>query len=434
MLGALNRGDDDQLLGTPEAQWIDFKGAPHILSSDRGKWELAKDVVALANAGGGALVIGVQTRVPDDEFTEIADVIKPFPRSMIDESQVRKIIAASCHPRPEGIVCHSFNRGDGDTHRLFVLAVPAQHEDRGPFLTTRILDDQGRLVAAIAMPVRDGSDTQWESVGVLWRDIADGRRSRRQPPPVVHTELPIHVQRADRLKARLEEIDDLMDWTDTPVYSLAALPLSPGIELAAFYDRPGVRADVEHIESLRGGVGFGIGWGTSLEIRDGSIETHDATRRCLWIDPDGFTVAACAGTGALLAWGLDHTILPTPTTEPVAINPTVLAEYTLEFCRFVYATILPRSKSNGWVLSVTARRFREVPRPVYFLVPGAQNTGQSFRPSADEWSREITFVQDEAHAAYALLREFLKLYARPEDDIPLAVDKRIDIERIKALR
>ncbi|MFI9604767.1 helix-turn-helix domain-containing protein [Streptomyces sp. NPDC052043] len=56
----------EAILGTPESQWVDFKSVgpkgPYDLSTEKGKFELAKDVAAFANASGGLLVCGFRAK------------------------------------------------------------------------------------------------------------------------------------------------------------------------------------------------------------------------------------------------------------------------------------------------------------------------------------------------------------------------------------
>ena len=63
---ALNAGDEHRLIDESESEVLDFKEQPYVLITDKGRWELAKDVAALANSGGGCLVIGVGTIKPGD--------------------------------------------------------------------------------------------------------------------------------------------------------------------------------------------------------------------------------------------------------------------------------------------------------------------------------------------------------------------------------
>lgn len=50
---ALAAGRPEDLIGTAECEWLDFKRDLYHLESDKGKFELCKDVAALANSQGG---------------------------------------------------------------------------------------------------------------------------------------------------------------------------------------------------------------------------------------------------------------------------------------------------------------------------------------------------------------------------------------------
>ncbi|MFD3538420.1 RNA-binding domain-containing protein [Streptomyces sp. NPDC058662] len=58
---------ESSLLGLCETQWLDVKGGPYQLANPRSVEELAKDVAAFANGGGGLIVIGIATRLEHDE-------------------------------------------------------------------------------------------------------------------------------------------------------------------------------------------------------------------------------------------------------------------------------------------------------------------------------------------------------------------------------
>lgn len=66
-------GTFDALEGVVEDGRIDFKGQPYDLSSEYGKFELAKDVAAFANGSHDAIiVVGVETEQPTNSPFEIA--------------------------------------------------------------------------------------------------------------------------------------------------------------------------------------------------------------------------------------------------------------------------------------------------------------------------------------------------------------------------
>lgn len=63
VLAVLASGNFDPLVGLAETIDVEFKGQPYqVTDHDSQKFELAKDVSALANASGGVIIIGVQTR------------------------------------------------------------------------------------------------------------------------------------------------------------------------------------------------------------------------------------------------------------------------------------------------------------------------------------------------------------------------------------
>ena len=72
LLLALERRDYDSILGTAESEQIDFKEAPYQLDSPRQRWELAKDVAALANARGGLIVLGFRTSRDENHLVDTA--------------------------------------------------------------------------------------------------------------------------------------------------------------------------------------------------------------------------------------------------------------------------------------------------------------------------------------------------------------------------
>jgi hypothetical protein len=81
MLDCLKAGNFEGLVGVVESAWFETKRSPSVFNGDRPKLELAKDVSALANSGGGILVIGFATeRLPDMPGDRVAKV-NPFPLS-----------------------------------------------------------------------------------------------------------------------------------------------------------------------------------------------------------------------------------------------------------------------------------------------------------------------------------------------------------------
>lgn len=74
---ALESGDFDAIVDTPEGQWLDFKSAPHDLGTHHGKADLVADVAAFANTdAGGILVIGVHEAAREGRRETVASKVK----------------------------------------------------------------------------------------------------------------------------------------------------------------------------------------------------------------------------------------------------------------------------------------------------------------------------------------------------------------------
>ncbi len=67
MLAALANARPSRLVGAPETSRIDFEIQPYALDTDKGKWELAKDVGGLANK----VPFNVNHRIDTETFLTI---------------------------------------------------------------------------------------------------------------------------------------------------------------------------------------------------------------------------------------------------------------------------------------------------------------------------------------------------------------------------
>ncbi|MGA5114906.1 RNA-binding domain-containing protein, partial [Streptomyces pseudogriseolus] len=89
-LAALDAQEPGSLLGLRETQWLDAKAAPYQLAGPKAVEELANDVTAFANGGGGLIVIGIATRPEHDE--EVLDRIVGLDPAAVNVDQIRKLI------------------------------------------------------------------------------------------------------------------------------------------------------------------------------------------------------------------------------------------------------------------------------------------------------------------------------------------------------
>lgn len=134
----LTAGDAPGLLGVLESASVDFKSEPYILTSNRQKQELAKDLSALVNAGGGMVVFGFKTAKATGKATDVVVEERAFPLAMCDEDQRRKVAGDWVYPPIAGLVFENFPTTGGKGY--LSITVPNQPTSARPFLSS-----QGRV-------------------------------------------------------------------------------------------------------------------------------------------------------------------------------------------------------------------------------------------------------------------------------------------------
>ena len=121
---ALAEGRPQDVLGTPEAGWVDFKESPYVLDADKGRWELAKDVAAMANAGGGLIVIGIATSRETYDTHDVASELKPFARPLVNVDAYKGVLTGWLVP-PQYPSFQWFQSPDAADRHFLVVTVKA---------------------------------------------------------------------------------------------------------------------------------------------------------------------------------------------------------------------------------------------------------------------------------------------------------------------
>jgi hypothetical protein len=178
VLQVLESGIFEPLIGVAETGQIDFKGVPYDLTTDHGKMELAKDVIAFANGYGPALIVlGARTaQRPESPFDTVEDV-SPIPRERIDEGQYRQVLQSRCYPAIRGVTVTAY-RSEQDPGRVLVgIAIPSQNDDDRPFLVLSPLSAEGERVQGwlLGVPTRSLDQTEHIRESELHAWIRGGR-------------------------------------------------------------------------------------------------------------------------------------------------------------------------------------------------------------------------------------------------------------------
>jgi hypothetical protein len=102
---------------------LDYKAADALQKTDGKKKDVSKDVSALANAGGGAIIYGIK------EFDETAKrhlpkKIDPINRAEISKEWLEQVINTNIQPKIEGIIITPVTIDDAKGTVVYVVEVP----------------------------------------------------------------------------------------------------------------------------------------------------------------------------------------------------------------------------------------------------------------------------------------------------------------------
>jgi len=89
------------IVGCPESHWLEAKRAPYRLSNVIDQLELAKDLSALANSGGGILVVGAKTTHRDG--IDVVSSLSPVGTEFAQPSKYRSVLRSRLYPRIQGL-------------------------------------------------------------------------------------------------------------------------------------------------------------------------------------------------------------------------------------------------------------------------------------------------------------------------------------------
>lgn len=123
-------GMPEVLVGFQENEWFEAKSAPWDLDAVSGKIELAQDVARFANAHGGVIVVGAESKKVDGIDTiKRARGIDP---ARVELTRVTNVLDQRIYPAIEGLAVWSARLPSG--RNMLVIEVPPQSDWMKPFL------------------------------------------------------------------------------------------------------------------------------------------------------------------------------------------------------------------------------------------------------------------------------------------------------------
>ncbi|MFF3378078.1 helix-turn-helix domain-containing protein [Streptomyces sp. NPDC002680] len=428
LIEALAAGRPDDLRGVAENSWLDFKRSPYDLASEKGKFELCKDVAAFANAHGGLLVLGVEAEKKSNQALEVAIGFRPFPQHRADV--VQYVDTLNEYLRPRVTVSHHWYHDPGrstagtDLYYLVLEVEPVPELSRY-VLVRKMINDKGRLAEGLAVSVRHGDRTIYMLSEDVYQLINEGLRTRDAVPAGVL--VPAHEQWQEEPDQSLDELEQRQEWEETPVLLWQSLPAQPPSQiLLGLHSHDGIKGALRNQDVLRD-AGFNFADSTGrLQTLSGGL--FIGRQRCaVWVRPDGLMTSGAVANPDMLCWGAQY-------LAPVQrINTHVVTEMTLEYFRLADKLVVPRV-AGPWRHRIVVRRFGgEQPR---VLAPGG-GTMQSFLsdaspPSADTWDQSWVANGDPERDAYEALERFYTLFGVDVATNPYVEGDRVVEERLLA--
>jgi ABC-type amino acid transport substrate-binding protein len=159
-LDLLRAGRGDVLRGQPESVWLEAKAVPYDLDDENVRFELGKDVAAMANSRrGGIIVLGLS----NERKTRRGEVDTIGGYSEIDLSRVtrqryRHLVAHLVYPTLIGFDVELIE-GSAKDRGVAVLVIPPQPETKRPFLVQGTIDNGRVLGNHVLLPWRREDET-----------------------------------------------------------------------------------------------------------------------------------------------------------------------------------------------------------------------------------------------------------------------------------
>ena len=448
LLTALDGGAFDDLLGTAEGDWVDFKSEPYRLEVPKGLWEYAKDVAAFANSQGGLIVVGYKTVKTPVDLESKADVCRMIPKHRVDANRLKDILANTVYPEVRGVTQRWFPAGAEHTEGVLVVEVPQQRDSDHPFILKRVIGTDEKDLHAHAIPIRAGASTNWMRTEALHAALGRGDlrtvlasidavllEVRARLPVLDGARVPAQVAQAapnvlSRMDERINAICREMEWEETPTYFLQAVP-PPGSQLLLnLHGSNGVAGKLVSPPVLRRN-GWHPAAGFTPEVRDGGLVIVNGDRAIAWLDRDGFFTSGVVATPDFLGWGMDKRRDGAP--GPYTLNSLALVELTLEFFRLVHTVLVPCAPAGGWTARVLARGFRSMSGGVR-MSPGPPDVWhQALKPaSGDAMDDVYASTGDAGRDAFLALERVYGLFGLSVEDIPFTEDRAVSETAVRA--
>ena len=105
---------------------LDYKAAAALAKSDGASKEISKDISAMANSQGGAVIYGIK-EFDEEEKRHLPEKIDPVDQTIFTKEWVEQIINGNIRPRIQGVIIHPVQIDTDPSHCVYVVEIPASN-------------------------------------------------------------------------------------------------------------------------------------------------------------------------------------------------------------------------------------------------------------------------------------------------------------------
>jgi len=192
------------LIGLDEDTWLEAKGRnPYDFANPAGRYELAKDTTAFANAEGGILLIGLTTAPAADARAERITAHDLFPQAEFDAGQYLGIIKEHVYPPIRDLKIYWLPVNAEATHGLGVIEVPPQSPSLKYFLMAKVVDSGAELKQIVfGIAKRNDSSNDPFTIAELYKYTQSGKHPVPQTLARVEAKLDAFIDAQTRSVAK----------------------------------------------------------------------------------------------------------------------------------------------------------------------------------------------------------------------------------------
>jgi predicted HTH transcriptional regulator len=169
----------NNLIGQDEDAWFEAKGRnPYDFATPSGRYELAKDISAFANADGGILISGLTTTPVPEMRTERVTALDLCTQVEFDVARYQGLIQEYVHPSIKDLNIYWTAVNIEATQGLGVIEIPAQSAKQKYFLTAKVVEAGTQIKQIVfGLAKRNNSANDPLTVAEIYRHMQEGKHT-----------------------------------------------------------------------------------------------------------------------------------------------------------------------------------------------------------------------------------------------------------------